>query len=107
MLRSLLALSACTLAAAPAAAANYSAKPATPVGESKIVARDVVWACGPEACLGSTQTGRPLVVCQSLAKQAGKIENFSVDGRPIAPAELERCNASAPSTQQPALANAR
>jgi hypothetical protein len=107
MFRQFLPLTLIALAAAPAAAATYSAKPATPVSESRIVARDVLWACGPDACAGSTQNGRPLVVCQALAKKTGRIESFLVNGRAMAPADLERCNASAPEKDNPALANAR
>ena len=107
MFRRLLPLTLIALAAAPAAAATYSAKPATPVGGDRIVARDVVWACGPDSCIGSTANGRPVVVCQALAKKAGRIESFAIDGRPMSAAELERCNASAPSSDSPALANAR
>lgn len=107
MLRSIVALSVAALATAPVAAATYSAKPAAPVEAKRLAARDFVWACGPEACVGSTQNSRPLVICQGLAKQAGRIDSFSVDGRPIAPNELERCNASAPTDKDSALANAR
>jgi hypothetical protein len=106
MLRSILALSA-ALAASPALAATYSAKPASPAKAERIAVRDLVWACGLESCIGSTKNSRPLVICQGLAKQAGRIESFAVDGRPIAPAELERCNASARSASDSALANAR
>jgi hypothetical protein len=104
MLRPLLAIGALALAAAPAAAATYSAKPAAPVGDSRLVARDVVWACGPEACVGSTQNSRPVVVCQSLAKKTGRIDSFLVDGRPLSAEELDRCNASARAQPAPALA---
>jgi hypothetical protein len=104
MLRPLLAIGALALAAAPATAATYSAKPAAPVGDSRLVARDVVWACGPEACVGSTQNSRPVVVCQSLAKKTGRIDSFLVDGRPLSAEELDRCNASARAQPAPALA---
>ena len=107
MLRPILALSALAFAAAPAAAATYSAKPAAPVSESRIIARSIVWACGPEACVGSSEHSRPLVLCQGLAKKAGRIDSFVVNGRAIAPAELERCNAFARPSDDPALANAR
>lgn len=107
MFRRLLPLTLIALVATPAAAATYSAKPATPVTESRFVARDVLWACGPESCVGTTQNGRPLVVCQALAKKTGRIESFLVDGRAIASGDLERCNASAPAGDNPALANAQ
>ena len=95
MLRPLLALAALGLSAAPAAATTYSAKPATPSEAGRIIVRDISWSCGPEACVGSTDKSRPIVLCQALAKKAGRIESFRVDGRALAAAELDRCNASA------------
>ena len=94
MFRPILAVTAALAAAAPAAAANYSAKPATPAPD-KIVAREIVWKCGPEACQGATAESRPLVLCQALAKRAGRIDSFLVDGRAFSAAELDRCNAAA------------
>lgn len=94
MFRPLLALTA-ALAAAPAAGAVYSATPVAAPAGAQVVARDVVWACGSESCAGVTNNGRPIVVCQALAKKTGRIASFSVDGRAFAAAELERCNASA------------
>jgi hypothetical protein len=35
------------------------------------------------------------VLCQSLAKRAGRIETFLVDGRAFNEADLQRCNAAA------------
>lgn len=93
MLRPLLALSALSLAAVPAAAATYSAKPAVPTSQ-RFITRDIVWHCGPAACQGSTEESRPAVLCQSLAKRAGRIDSFVVNGRAFTAAELDRCNAS-------------
>jgi hypothetical protein len=45
-----------------------------------------------------------VVLCQSLAKHAGRVESFLVDGRAFTPAELDRCNASAKSQPAQALA---
>jgi hypothetical protein len=94
MLRLMLGLSAAVLAASPAIAATYSAKLAIPTTE-RFIARDIVWACGAAACQGSTAESRPVVLCQSLAKRAGRVDSFLVDGRAFEAAELERCNASA------------
>lgn len=102
MLRSILLVSALGVAA-PAAAASYSAKLATPTSE-RIIARDIVWACGTDACQGSTQESRPVVLCQSLAKRAGKVDSFLVDGRALTDAELAKCNASAKAAPAKALA---
>ena len=97
------ALSAFALLAAPAAAASYSAKLST-AASGRLIARDIVWHCGPAACQGSTDESRPLVICQSLARRAGRIESFLVDGRAFSSADLDRCNASSKSTPAKALA---
>jgi hypothetical protein len=100
MLRSILALSAIALTAAPAAASSYSAAPSVPAG-GRFVTRDIVWNCGPAACQGATDESRPLVLCQSLAKRVGRIDSFLADGRALAADDLTRCNAvaKAPATQ--------
>ena len=103
MFRLAMAFSALALTAAPAAASNYSGKPAVPVS-GQFIARDIVWSCGPAACQGATDESRPLVLCQSLAKRAGRLDSFVVDGRELSAAELERCNASAKAPQSSALA---
>jgi hypothetical protein len=103
MLRPALALSAIALLAAPAGAASYSAKLTLPT-TNRFIARDITWNCGPAACQGATENGRPVVLCQSLAKRAGHVDSFVVDGRALPPAELVRCNASAKSAPAQALA---
>ena len=103
MVRALFILTAAGLAAAPAAAATYAAKPVVPTSE-RFIARDIVWTCGPAACQGATDESRPAVLCQSLAKRAGRIESFVADGRAFGPAELERCNAAAKAQPNSALA---
>jgi hypothetical protein len=103
MSRSLPLLLGLFLTAAPAAAANYSATLVTP-SSGKFIARDITWNCGAAACQGATAESRPVVLCQSLAKHAGKVESFLVDGRAFAPAELERCNAAAKAQPAQALA---
>lgn len=106
MHRTLLFLAGAAAAAAPAMAGTYSAKLASPA-TARIIARDIVWNCGPDACQGATEHSRPAVLCQSLAKRAGRVESFVADGRAFAAAELERCNASARKDDGRALANAR
>ena len=106
MLRTLSLLAAFAVAV-PAAAATYAGTPATPAAETRIVARDIVWTCGPDACRGSTESSRPQVLCQSLAKKAGKLSSFIVDGRALADADLAKCNAAAPGGSGPALAEAK
>jgi len=82
------------ISAAPAASATYMATPAVPA-TGRFITRDIVWNCGAAACQGATDESRPVVLCESLAKRAGRIDRFIVDGRAFEPAELERCNASA------------
>ena len=102
MLRPVLVLSA-LIAAVPAGAASYSAKLAAPAS-GRIIARDIVWNCGPAACQGATDESRPLVLCQSLVKRAGRVDSFVVDGRAVSPGELDRCNAAAKAPKTSELA---
>lgn len=104
MFRPTLAVFAAALAGGPAAAASYSATLAQPTS-NRFIARDIVWSCGPAACQGATDNGRPLVLCQSLAKRAGHIEAFVVNGRALVAADLDRCNASAKAAPTRALAS--
>ncbi|NUR10227.1 MAG: hypothetical protein HOQ20_00040 [Bradyrhizobium sp.] len=45
-----------------------------------------------------------MVLCQSLAKRAGKIDSFLVDGRAFTAAELDKCNTAAKGDASKALA---
>lgn len=99
-----LGLAAVLLIPATVGAANYSAKPIAPLAAKRIVARDISWACGPAACQGSTLESRPLVLCQGLAKHAGRLENFVVNGSALSVAELDKCNRAARGGPAPALA---
>jgi hypothetical protein len=97
---------AAALAAAPVMAATYSAKPVTAAPTARIVANDIVWACGAGACQGSSEESRPAVLCQGLAKQAGRLASFVADGRAFGAAELDKCNASAKGGAAPTPAKA-
>ena len=44
------------------------------------------------------------VLCQGLAKRAGRLESFSVDGQALPVAELDKCNSAARGGPAPALA---
>ena len=106
MFRPLFAVTAFSLATCPAAAATYSAKTSAAAPADRIAARDILWTCGSGACTGSTLNSRPVVLCEDLAKKAGKIDSFLVDGREMSAVDLQRCNSSARETGS-ALANAR
>ena len=90
-----LIVAAAAFVATPAIAATYSAKPTVQPEASRIIARDISWTCGPAACQGNTAESRPVVLCQGLAKRAGRLESFIADGRAFGSAELAKCNASA------------
>ena len=92
--------------AAPAAAATYAGKPAGPASESKFVGRDIIWSLAGGSYRGTTDHSRPVVLCQSLAKRAGRLESFTVDGKALGAEELAKCNAAAPATDGPVLAEA-
>jgi hypothetical protein len=62
------------------------------------------WSCASGTCQGATDESRPAVLCQALAKQAGRVESFLVDGRAFSDAELAKCNASAKPETSKALA---
>lgn len=104
MFRSLLTISTLLIATAPAAAASYSAKLATPTAQ-RLIAPDITWACGADACQGSTSESRPIVLCESLAKRAGRVDSFLVDGRSFTAAELDKCNAAVKTEPAKALAS--
>lgn len=104
MSRTIVLLASLAAIAAPASAATYVGKPVAAASEAKFVARDIVWANASGAYQGSTSESRPLVLCQSLAKRAGRVDSFVVDGRALAAVELERCNASAKAQPAQALA---
>ena len=93
--------------AAPASAATYAGKPARPASETRVIARSIVWNLSGDTYRGRTEESRPLLLCQSLAKRAGRLESFTVDGRAFAEADLAKCNAAAPQAADAALAEAK
>jgi hypothetical protein len=93
------------LVAAPAVAGTYAAKPLNAPTAAKIIGKDISWACGTSGCFGATDSSRPLVICQDLAKRTGRLESFVVDGQPIAAADLDKCNAKASAPTALAHAN--
>jgi hypothetical protein len=103
MFRPLYALSVIALSATPALGASYSAKVANPT-DGRIIARDISWNCASSSCQGATRESRPAILCQGLAKKAGHIDAFTVDGRAFTAAELDKCNASAKGEKASSLA---
>lgn len=85
---------AATLLATPAFATSYSAKPAAAPVAKRIIGKNISWTCGTATCLGTTEASRPLVLCQDLAKRAGRLDSFLVDGRALSAGDLDKCNGS-------------
>ena len=79
-------------AAGAAGGSYYRAELASPAPKAKFVARDVVWLCDGANCSAGRGTSRPLIMCASLAREAGEVKSFTVNGAAIAPEELTRCN---------------
>ena len=88
-------IAASALIAAPAVAGTYAAKPIAAPSTAKIIGKDISWACGANGCAGSTDSSRPLVICQDLAKRAGRLASFTADGQALSSADLDRCNTKA------------
>jgi hypothetical protein len=94
MIRSMSFLIAALFAGSAAAASTYSATLATPASGRQI-GRDHYGDGAGANSRGSNHESGPHVLCHSLAKRAGRVDAFLVDGRAVAAADLERCNASA------------
>ena len=95
---------ATALFAAPAVAGTYSAKPISVPASAKIIGKDISWSCAGDTCRGSTEASRPVILCQDLAKHAGRIESFTADGQALSADQLSKCNTAAKGGDVPALA---
>ena len=96
---------AAALVASPAFATSYSAKPAAAPSAKRIIGKSISWNCAAGTCLGSTEASRPMVLCQDLAKRAGRLDSFLVDGRALSAGELDKCNGSANAPAPAAVAS--
>ena len=95
---------ATAIVAAPALGATYAAKPSQTPAAKKIIGKDISWTCANGSCSGATESSRPLVLCQDLAKKAGHLDSFLVDGQALAEGDLAKCNTSAKGGASAALA---
>ena len=89
------AILALALVATPALASHYHAQPAAKPEAARLILRDTIWSCGDNGCAAGKSNSRPAIVCEVLVKEVGALRSFSVDGRPLTPQELEKCNARA------------
>ena len=88
-------IAAASFLAAPAFAGIYSAKPVASPTAAKIIGKDISWTRVGDSYRGSTESSRPLILCQGLAKRAGRLESFVADGKPLPAEQLAQCNTAA------------
>ncbi len=101
----LLTIAALLAVPAAATAGNYAATPSD-AANGRIITKTASWACGAGGCTAATDSSRPVVICQGLAKKVGKLDAFTADGRALSADELAKCNAlaKAGTAGEPALA---
>ena len=78
-----------------AGASAYRLVPVTAAKASTIVARDVLWRCGADACTAGSATSRPAIVCATAVREVGAITSFTANGKDFSAEELAACNAKA------------
>ena len=90
--------SAAILAAAGASAGprdTYVATPAAAPTKSFLITRDTSWQVRDGAYVVSNAPIREMIACQLVARSAGALTGFSVNGEAFDGAELDTCNAKA------------
>ena len=97
-------ITAASFLATPALAATYSAKPTSAPASAKIIGKDISWARDGDSYRGSTEASRPLILCQDLAKRAGRLESFTADGKALPAEQLAKCNTAAKGNEATELA---
>jgi hypothetical protein len=90
----MLATLAALLLAAPQGG-YYQAAPAAAPAKAQVIAGELVWRCGADGCTAGRSGARPVVDCQGLVRAVGPVKSFAVAGAPLAPDQLEKCNARA------------
>lgn len=97
ILSAALALAAATTAISPATAAGsyYRAEFAAPPATDQLVVRGLIWKCAAEGCVAGRSNSRAVIDCSALARAVGALRSFTVEGRSLAPDELQKCNARA------------
>ena len=97
ILSAALALAAATTAISPAVAAGsyYRAELATPPSADQMVVRGLIWKCAAGGCVAGRSNSRAVIDCSALAREVGTLRSFTVEGRSLAPDQLQKCNARA------------
>jgi len=75
--------------------AYYAAEPAAAPAKAQVIAGELVWRCGAAGCVAGKSGARPVIDCEGLVRAVGRVKSFAVAGAPIAPEQLEKCNARA------------
>ena len=92
MLRAAILLFALT--SAPAlAAGHYNAEPVNAPMEDRIILKNAVWKRSGGAYEAPQGSSRPAVICATFARKVGRLKSFSIGGKPVAEADLQKCNA--------------
>lgn len=90
--------SAAILAAAGASAAprdTYVATPAAAPTKSFLITHNTSWQVRDGAYVATNAPVREMIACQLVARSAGALTGFSVNGEAFDGAELDACNAKA------------
>jgi hypothetical protein len=74
---------------------QYRAEPVVPPTASRLIVKDIVWRCGAAGCAAPRGNSRPAIDCSALTHELGTLRSFTVEGRALDPAALEKCNARA------------
>ena len=99
IIRSLLplCLAAVTLVATPALAQSgpfYVATPETPPARTTLMTRETVWHVSGISYVTARQPERPAILCELVARTAGRLTSFTVAGQAFDADKLARCNAA-------------
>ena len=82
--------------AAPVAAHRFEARLAPPQPGANVVSSEIAWQCaGPTCTADAPMVDAPSRLCARFAKEVGRLEQFSIDGAPMAADALTKCNAKA------------
>ncbi|QIG81682.1 CC_3452 family protein [Stakelama tenebrarum] len=82
---------------AQSAGVHYSAVPVAAPEKERIVTRRAVWHCDAQRCVAPRASSRDAVICQSIAREIGRLASFTANGSPFDAAALSECNAYAQS----------
>ena len=81
--------------AASAQAAYYVAVPVAPATKPAIVTRSTPWRLQDGAYVAERAPERDVVLCELVARGAGRLSSFTVAGKAYDEAALAKCNARA------------